>query len=73
MAKTMIRGMAFTAIFLTFAGGLFALGAAGEEGVCERALTDCLNDLVSQATGFIGTTFCIVGYTFCKRYIDPEI
>jgi hypothetical protein len=73
MTKKIIRGMAFTAIFLTLAGGLFALGAVGDEGVCERALYDCVNDLITQATGFIGATFCIVGYTFCKRYIDPGI
>ena len=73
MTKKMIRGTAFTAIFLMLAGGLVAFGAAGDEGVCERALYDCVNDLMTQATGYIGAAFCIIGYTFCKRYIDPEI
>ena len=73
MTRTLIKRTAMAAIFLALAGGLFAFESAGDDGVCERALYDCLNDIMSQATGFIGTAFCIVGYTFCKKYIDPGI
>jgi len=61
----------FLAILLAVSAALPGVGADDQSGVCERALSDCLNDPASQATAPFGTVVCIVGYAFCKKYIDP--
>ncbi len=62
----------FLAILVTFAAGFPAIEAEAEGGVCEKALSDCLNDPMTQATAPLGPISCIVGYAFCKKYIDSS-
>jgi len=62
----------FLAILVTFAAGFPCIEAEAEAGVCEKALSDCLNDIVTQATAPFGPISCFIGYTFCKKYIDPS-
>ncbi len=40
-------------------------------GVCEDAFQECSGDWYNQAWGYIGTVYCLMGYAFCKKYIDP--
>jgi len=71
MTKRIHLSVVLVSIFLSFAVGLPGLDGDGSGGVCERALSDCFDDIVTQATGPFGVVGCIVGYAFCKKYIDP--
>jgi hypothetical protein len=42
-----------------------------QSGVCEDAVKECFNDWYNQAWGYFGTVYCVMGYAFCKKYIDP--
>ena len=64
---------ALSMICLSFSVGLPGFEADGSGGICERALSDCFDDIMIQATGPFGAVTCIIGYVFCKKYIDPSI
>jgi hypothetical protein len=63
-------------ILILLLSGL-ALGLRAEDSssippnVCERAFSDCLNDPMIASWAAYGTLYCLVGYAFCKKYIDP--
>lgn len=74
MTKRIRLLVALSMIWLSFAAGLPGFEADDSSGgVCERALSDCFNDIMTQATGPFGAVACIIGYAFCKKYIDPSI
>ncbi|MCX6563034.1 MAG: hypothetical protein NTU60_05445 [Candidatus Aminicenantes bacterium] len=73
MTKRIRLLVALSMICLSFAVGLPGFEADGSGGICERALSDCFDDIMTQATGPFGAVICIIGYTFCKKYIDPSI
>lgn len=58
----------FLTVFLIFNG------FAQEEKSCEKALENCVDDAenllpnLTLFTNFVG--YCVVGYVFCKKYID---
>jgi hypothetical protein len=72
MRKRVHLSAAFLLIFLMSAAAMPGLEDDDSTGVCERALNDCINDVVTQASGPFGAVICIVGYAFCKKYIDPS-
>jgi len=73
MTNRAYQPVVFLLVFLSFAVGLPGFGTDDPSGgVCERALSDCFDDIMTQATGPFGAVICIVGYTFCKKYIDPS-
>ena len=41
-----------------------------QSGVCEDAIKECFDDWYNQAWGYFGTVYCLMGYAFCKKYID---
>lgn len=62
----------FILILLLLSG--LALGLRAEDipsNICERAFFDCLNDPMISSWAAYGTLYCLVGYGFCKKYIDP--
>jgi len=62
----------FILIFLLLSGLAFGFWAEDDSSkVCERAFSDCLNDLGNASWAAYGTLYCLVGYGFCKKYIDP--
>jgi hypothetical protein len=42
-----------------------------QSGICEDALKECFDDWYNQAWGYVGTVYCVMGYAFCKKYINP--
>lgn len=71
------------AVLLLGGGSLpFLFGAAGEDdeaGICARALSNCLGTAGSSALALDwkavikALAICIVGYEFCRDYIEPYI
>ena len=43
---------------------------AVELGKCEQAFADCMQGMHGIALGVGGHVYCMVGYAFCKKYID---
>jgi len=73
MKKRVALSAVLLLAFLSFAVDIPGLDVDDSGGVCERALSDCFNDIMIQATGPFGAVTCIIGYIFCKKYIDPSI
>ncbi len=50
-----------------------------EGGFCERIVLKCLGDAIvagffSPGYGFpIYLSFCLIGYSFCERYVEPYV
>jgi hypothetical protein len=65
------RGMITAALLICLVLGLGLEASDLQSGVCEDALKECLDDWYNQAWGYIGTVYCLMGYAFCKKYIDP--
>jgi hypothetical protein len=59
---------------LVFYGALLGIGALFlDAGICEGALRMCLfedQEIRMEMPGFY-VLFCLEGYAFCKKYIDP--
>ena len=74
MKNRAFRPVVFLLVFLSFAAALPGFWIDDSSGgVCERALSDCFNDVMTQATAPFGAVTCLIGYAFCKKYIDPSI
>jgi len=71
-AKAMKKTTAVIILLLIFLPGLVpGLWAEDESSnVCERAFNDCINDPMISSWSAYGTLYCLVGYGFCKKYID---
>jgi hypothetical protein len=65
------RGMIAAALLICLVLGQGLEAGCLQSGVCEDALKECLDDWYNQAWGYIGTVYCLMGYAFCKKYIDP--
>jgi hypothetical protein len=61
--KGMAVGMVFLVLF--FCAGMIDLHSGG----CEDALLRCSYDPYWQAVPF-GVVYCLIGYTFCLKYIE---
>lgn len=55
-------------VLLIFYGGAYAEEA--RLGACELALYRCMNDPMNYASSE-NAFHCLLGYVFCKKYIDP--
>ncbi len=60
----------------TAAGPVLAMEEA-EKGLCETVARRCLADAITSGFLSMGASlaaqiaFCIVGYSFCERYVEP--
>jgi hypothetical protein len=69
--KTALVKIATALLILTVAAGSFVRSEEGA-GICETAFWECLNDPLALVFSWMWTAFCIEGYLFCKKYVDPE-
>jgi hypothetical protein len=53
------------ALLVTFLS-LCAVGL--DAGVCEGGLSKCVWE--NSFGGYLGTGYCLIGYFFCKKYVD---
>ncbi len=70
--KAMNKTAVVVILILLLLSGL-VLGLRAEDGssnVCERAFSDCIDDPMISSWAVYGTLYCLVGFGFCKKYID---
>ncbi len=68
----LLRGLTAVLVFYGAVLGICALSL--NAGICEGALRMCLfedQEIRMEMPGFY-VLFCLEGYAFCKRYIDPS-
>jgi len=60
-------------LLAVFAQGPWTWARAEEEGwsICEKALLMCMTDPYVRAGGVPFVFYCIEGYAFCKKYVEP--
>lgn len=59
-------------ILVSAAGGSSAPGEDdADAGICEQAVWLCLTDPMVRAGGPGAIGYCLGGYAFCKKYIEP--
>lgn len=64
------KNMAKMTVAVLLVGLFLCLGATAlQAGSCERAFMNCIND--PYWMGIFAPVFCVNGYVFCKKYIDP--
>jgi hypothetical protein len=65
------------AAFLGTAAGPVFSEAEAEKGLCEHVAMRCLADAIASGFLSLGASlvpqiaFCVVGYSFCERYVEP--
>ncbi|MBM3295799.1 MAG: hypothetical protein FJY82_14965 [Candidatus Aminicenantes bacterium] len=60
------------ALFLALSSGLWTPVRGEEEAaICEKALLLCMTDPYIRAGGVPFVFYCIEGYAFCKKYVEP--
>ncbi|MBM3311663.1 MAG: hypothetical protein FJY80_09160 [Candidatus Aminicenantes bacterium] len=73
-------GMALLAAFMGFVvGPVWPAAEEDESSICLQAFSNCFVVAVAKAGGQVGMglfyhlQFCIIGFSFCERYIAPYI
>jgi len=55
------------------AGAGTSVLAEEEAWICEKAAFSCLTDPYVRAGGWQLFFYCLEGYAFCKKYVEPLI
>ena len=69
--KRQKKGILAAALLILLVLGIGLEAGYLQSGVCEDAIKECFDDWYNRAWGYIGTVYCLVGYAFCKKYIEP--
>jgi len=74
-----LRAVAFVLAAAILWGMSAGFGRAESVAVCTTAMEKCLgvNLFVSVAASiwglFLGAESCVLGYNFCRRYVEPKV
>jgi hypothetical protein len=71
--KTIVLGALALLVVLALGTGTFILAEEEAASVCEKAVFSCLTDPYIRAGGWQLFFYCLEGYVFCKKYVEPLI
>jgi hypothetical protein len=71
MRKISTTAKTLSAVLLLAIVALGLWVPAARAGICESALIECMNDEWNVTFGPFEGVYCILGYVFCKKYIEP--
>jgi len=67
------KAVALLLIVAAAGGTLIRAEEEGDAGICEQAAWACLTDPYVRAGGPAAFGYCLGGYAFCKKYIEPYL
>ena len=72
-----VASVVLAAVFLGMAAGPAPAAEEAALGLCEKVVLECLGDAIASAFLSLGASlgpqiaFCLVGYSFCERFVEP--